>query len=122
MNLSLADTKTALEIAAYICGVLFLLTKLIGGQANAGMEVSVELSRAEVAANSDADNLSILLKLKRPDLGRIEIDDVVIEVSDATDSSSKPMVLRVPRVTAERQVEDGQVQQVPSSRGITLPP
>lgn len=122
MKFSITDVKTALEIAAYICGVLFIITKLIGGQANAGMEVSIELGRAASASQPEVDNLSILLKLKRPDLGRIELEDVAIEVSDAFDSASEAAVLRVPRVISERRVDNGQVTLAPSSRGITLPP
>ena len=89
MSLTLAETKTVFEIAAYVCGVLFLLTKLAGGQANAGMEVSIELVRAEAAAKPELDNLSILLKLKRSDLGRIELNDVAIEGKRPVTASSE---------------------------------
>jgi hypothetical protein len=119
---NLGEVKTVLEIAAYFCGVSFLLLKLWGGQANAGMGVSLELTRAEAAATPGVDHLVVLLKLSRPDLGRVQLDDVALEISDGMNPDSSPRVLRAPRLTAERQILNGRVTEASAQHGTALPP
>lgn len=57
---NLNPIKIVCEIAAYGFAAVFLATKFVGGQANAGMEVSLELIRRE-ALEPNVDNLAILV-------------------------------------------------------------
>lgn len=123
MEVLLTKLKLYLEVVAYFLGALFLFVQLFYGQFNAGMEVAVELERAPVADNSDQDNMVVLLKFKRGDIGRLEIKDVVLELSNMDTPNSKPMFIEIPRkVLAERHESNGKITDTLSSAGISLPP
>lgn len=97
----LEKTKLFLELLAFGVGALFLLIKLWGGQANAGMDISLELKR-EAVPIGDMDNLYILLKLKRNDVGRLELKDVTFDVSDAFSPNANPTTVRLDNVLKNR--------------------
>lgn len=118
--------KLYCEIAAFGFAALFLVGKVANGYFNHGMEVGIELERVPSARDTTRDDLAITVKLKRPDAGRIEISDVYIEVSDVTDSTSAPRIIRKPSITTEHQTQvDGDSARVKSGlqrRGTLLPP
>ena len=118
----LNKAKLYLEVAAYGFGALFLLTKLVYGDFNAGMEVAVELHRAPNLENVSEDNLSVLVKLKRNHLGRIEIKDLVLKVSNLSEPNAKSEPTRNSLITTEREVNDGRISDTQSANGIFLPP
>ena len=125
MNIDLAQVKLYCEIAAYGFAALFLITRLITGQLNAGMEVGLELVRSADPKNVGQDDLAVTVRLKRTHLGRREIKDVLLEVSDAAVKGSEPKCLSIEGVTAERKTAGGLISRKPenrSRRGIALPP
>lgn len=93
-GISLQDFKVYAEIAAYALGSAFILLKLIDGQINATMEVSLELERGEMKDSPEADFLAIKLALKRADIGRLRLQDIVLELSDASDNDSPKTQIR----------------------------
>jgi|ERR1039457_2919622 hypothetical protein len=74
----LARIKTKTEIVAFAAAAVFLVVQLIGGEFNYGMELALEANRSQLDTSKDL--VSISLKMKRPDHGRITIKDVEIEV------------------------------------------
>lgn len=118
----LEKVKLACEITAYGFAAIFLITKVIGGQANAAMEVSMEMTRGEVPAKPDTEYLAVSLKLKRSDIGRLEINDVVLDVIDLTDPKASQNEIRVPSVARERETKGGKVLPAESGDGTFLPP
>jgi hypothetical protein len=122
MHLRLERVKQFCEVAAYVCAVLFLLTKLVGGQLNAGTEISLEVSRAPDLHSPRTDSLSVLVKLKRADIGRLEILDVLIEVSHLGEQGGQPTLIRNRHTIAERRTERGSITATESDHGTFLPP
>jgi hypothetical protein len=119
----LDNIKTILEAIAYLFGALFLFSKLIYGQANAGMDVSLDLKRFKARVDTDPDQLSITLKLKRSDVGRIRIDDITLDIIDFSNAESSQCGIRSPEVMLERKVSrNGQIQSAQLSNGLYLPP
>ena len=59
-------TKFMWEIAAFAAAALFLALKLLEGEANAGMDVSIETTRVEIQnqSNPPTDYLAVILKMK----------------------------------------------------------
>lgn len=119
----LTKLKSYFEVLAYFFGALFLLLQLVYGQFNAGMEVAVDLERASIASPSDQDNLAVLVKLKRGDIGRLEIKDMVLEITNMDEPNSKPSFIQIPRkILAERDAPSGKIANTESRSGMFLPP
>jgi hypothetical protein len=126
MKAELDTLKLWLEIAAFGFAAVFILTKLIGGQFNAGAEMSVETIREHIPGNKAEDFVAIVIKLKRSDIGRIEVHDILIEATDLVDGS-KIKVPRQERLVTERKPEkdqNGRFQATEnlSNKGVFLPP
>ena len=114
--------KLFCEIAAYGCAALFLFAKLIAGQLNAGTDVSLELKRSPNSKNKAMDDLAVLVRLKRADIGRLELKDVLLQCSNPNDPGAKSNVIRNPAITTERKTSKGTVTEDHSDSGIFLPP
>lgn len=89
----LKDIKLVVEIAAFALGAIFILLRLLDGQGNSTMEVSLELERTE-GESPGLDFLAIKLGLKRADIGRLKLQDIVIEISDVSDESLPKVEIR----------------------------
>jgi hypothetical protein len=126
MAAKLERLKLVLEVAAFGFAAAFLFTKLVGGQFNAGAEMSVETAREPNPANNAEDFVSVIVKLKRTDIGRIEVHDILIEASDLIDGA-RLVVPRQDRLVREREAglstdERPQVTDKLSKDGVFLPP
>jgi hypothetical protein len=98
-------TKVILEILAFGFAAVFIGLKLVDGELNPGMEMSLELERKPSVYSADSDNLAVLVKLKRNDMGRLRINDVLLEMSLPTEPQVKPQPFRNPLVTTEKAIE-----------------
>lgn len=77
--------KTVLEIAALAIGALFLLAKLIDGEAHSAMQVSLELKREPIAGSCETELLAAKLGLERSAVGVLKLTDITLTLSDPLD-------------------------------------
>lgn len=120
----LEKLKLIFELATFGFAALFILTKLVGGQFNAGAELAVETTRGEKPASDTEDLVAVIIKLKRTDIGRIEVQDILIEATDLA-SGAKIDVPRQQTLIVERKQNRGEhpgVSEHPSENGVFLPP
>lgn len=124
--LTLEKSKAILEILAYGSAAVFLLTKLVAGQLNPGMEVSVELNRTANPKDTSLDILAVQVKLKRTEIGRLEINDVMLEVSTPMQATNEPKIVRNNSVVRERkwnqEGSDYVLTSSASTSGTFMPP
>lgn len=93
--------KMYLEIAAFGFAALFFFSRLVYGEFNAGMEVRLELKR--VAHNDQQDLVVGNISMKRAEVGRLEIVDIVLEVAHNVLEPARREALRVdPNILLER--------------------
>ena len=111
-----------MKLPPMVSARLFLVTKLAAGQMNPSMDVSLELKRELDSKSTDKDYLSVLVKLKRTDVGRVRINDVVLKVVDLTDTKAKPLVATNSRIVTENRIIDHQLSEVQSTERTVLPP
>ena len=84
--------KTYIEIAAFGLAAMFLLGKLASGQFNDGMVVSLTADRYH-ATNGANDVIALAVHLRRNEIGRIELRDVLIELGDGS-TTDQPVRLQ----------------------------
>jgi hypothetical protein len=124
---ALPSVKVVFEVLAYVFGAIFLLTKLLGGQENSGMDVSLDLKRTKSVTGVDRDQIAVTLKLKRSDIGRLRLDDIAVDVVDLADPSSSLSQQRADDILRERVVtsdKDGmpRIGKELMKNGLYLPP
>lgn len=120
-----AAIKLYCEIAAFGFAAIFLFGKLVTGQFNYGMDISLDVQRELDQKEEGVDNAAISIKLKRPDGGRVELTDAHIEVSMVTGNVSNTELLHsesLGNLIIERKETSGKIQDGFRGNGIFLPP
>jgi hypothetical protein len=108
-----------------LVGLLVLAAKLIFGQFNAAMDVTISCERKPDLVNSHEHLLGVTVRLQRKDIGRLEIEDVLLRKGD-------PLAGKYEDVARQPWVHEDKVLQITAGaatiqgdsdrRGCALPP